>query len=83
MIQERDPYCRGVVLLGLDAPQAELQAGFNAAAGKSIVKGFAVGRTLFGKPSLEWMKGEINDDELVQKIKTNYLNLIALWRQRK
>ncbi|WP_308568883.1 DUF2090 domain-containing protein, partial [uncultured Providencia sp.] len=83
LIQERDPYCRGVVLLGLDAPQAELQAGFNAAAGKSIVKGFAVGRTLFGKPSLEWMKGEINDDELVQKIKTNYLNLIALWRQRK
>ncbi|KLN46140.1 5-dehydro-2-deoxygluconokinase [Providencia rettgeri] len=83
LIQERDPYCRGVVLLGLDAPQDELQAGFNAAAGKSIVKGFAVGRTLFGKPSLEWMKGELNDDELVQKIKTNYLNLIALWRQRK
>ncbi|EPL9569195.1 bifunctional 5-dehydro-2-deoxygluconokinase/5-dehydro-2-deoxyphosphogluconate aldolase [Providencia rettgeri] len=83
LIQERDPYCRGVVLLGLDAPQDELQAGFNAAAGKSIVKGFAVGRTLFGKPSLEWMKGELNDDELVQKIKANYLNLIALWRQRK
>ncbi|QCJ69436.1 5-dehydro-2-deoxygluconokinase [Providencia heimbachae] len=83
LIQERDPYCRGVVLLGLDAPQAELQAGFNAAAGKSIVKGFAVGRTLFGKPSLEWMQGELTDDELVQKIKTNYLNLIALWRQRK
>ncbi|EKT55671.1 hypothetical protein OO7_11854 [Providencia sneebia DSM 19967] len=47
------------------------------------MKGFAVGRTLFGKPSFAWMKGEIDDDELVQKIKSNYLNLIALWRQRK
>jgi len=83
LIQERDPYCRGVVLLGLDAPQAELEAGFNAAAGKSVVKGFAVGRTLFAKPSLEWMKGEMDDDALVQTIKSNYHNLIALWRQRK
>lgn len=38
LIQERDPYCRGVVLLGLDAPQAELQAGFNAAAGNQSSK---------------------------------------------
>ncbi|ELZ5939869.1 5-dehydro-2-deoxygluconokinase [Providencia vermicola] len=83
LIQERDPYCRGVVLLGLDAPQAELEAGFNAAAGKSVVKGFAVGRTLFAKPSLAWMKGEMDDDALVQTIKSNYHNLIALWRQRK
>ncbi|WP_272661176.1 bifunctional 5-dehydro-2-deoxygluconokinase/5-dehydro-2-deoxyphosphogluconate aldolase [Providencia sp. PROV089] len=83
LIEERDPYCRGVVLLGLDAPQAELEAGFNAAAGKSVVKGFAVGRTLFAKPSLEWMKGEMDDDALVQTIKSNYHNLIALWRQRK
>ncbi|WP_454209456.1 bifunctional 5-dehydro-2-deoxygluconokinase/5-dehydro-2-deoxyphosphogluconate aldolase [Providencia sp. Marseille-Q8014] len=83
LIQERDPYCRGVVLLGLDAPQAELEAGFNAAAGKSVVKGFAVGRTLFAKPSLAWMKGEMDDDALVQTIKSNYHSLIALWRQRK
>jgi len=30
VIETRDPYCRGVVLLGLDAPQAELEAGFRA-----------------------------------------------------
>ncbi|NHB97030.1 bifunctional 5-dehydro-2-deoxygluconokinase/5-dehydro-2-deoxyphosphogluconate aldolase [Photorhabdus stackebrandtii] len=82
LIQQRDPYCRGVVILGLDAPQEELKAGFNAAAGKSIVKGFAVGRTLFGQPSLQWLKNEIDDNELIQKIKTNYHNLISLWRQR-
>lgn len=82
LIQQRDLYCRGVVILGLDAPQEELKAGFNAAAGKSIVKGFTVGRTLFGQPSLQWLKNEIDDNELIQKIKTNYHNLISLWRQR-
>ncbi|WP_036768748.1 bifunctional 5-dehydro-2-deoxygluconokinase/5-dehydro-2-deoxyphosphogluconate aldolase [Photorhabdus australis] len=82
LIQLRDPYCRGVVILGLDAPQEELEIGFNATAGKPIVKGFAVGRTLFGQPSLQWLKNEIDDNRLIQKIKTNYHNLISLWRQR-
>ncbi|WP_434525206.1 bifunctional 5-dehydro-2-deoxygluconokinase/5-dehydro-2-deoxyphosphogluconate aldolase [Photorhabdus asymbiotica] len=82
LIQQRDPYCRGVVILGLDAPQEELKIGFNAAAGKSIVKGFTVGRTLFGQPSLQWLKNEIDDNSLIQKIKMNYHNLISLWRQR-
>ncbi|MBS9436387.1 5-dehydro-2-deoxygluconokinase [Photorhabdus noenieputensis] len=82
LIQQRDPYCRGVVILGLDASQEELEIGFNAVAGKSIVKGFAVGRTLFGQPSLKWLKNEIDDNRLIQKIKTNYHNLISLWRQR-
>ncbi|EYU16977.1 bifunctional 5-dehydro-2-deoxygluconokinase/5-dehydro-2-deoxyphosphogluconate aldolase [Photorhabdus aegyptia] len=82
LIQQRDSYCRGVVILGLDASQEELEIGFNAAADKSIVKGFAVGRTLFGQPSLKWLKNEIDDNRLIQKIKTNYHNLISLWRQR-
>ncbi|NHB92810.1 bifunctional 5-dehydro-2-deoxygluconokinase/5-dehydro-2-deoxyphosphogluconate aldolase [Photorhabdus cinerea] len=82
LIQQRDPYCRGVVILGLDATQEELKTGFNATAGKPIVKGFAVGRTLFGQPSLQWLKNEIDDNNLIQKIKTNYHNLISLWRQR-
>lgn len=82
LIEERDPYCRGVVLLGLDAPQEELEAGFAAAATQSIVKGFAVGRTLFGQPSREWLAGKIDDETLVKHIKVNYHNLITLWRQR-
>ncbi|MDC9622005.1 5-dehydro-2-deoxygluconokinase, partial [Xenorhabdus sp. XENO-7] len=61
LIAQRDRYCRGVVILGLDASEAILKASFNAAAGKPIVKGFAVGRTLFGQPSLKWLAGEIDD----------------------
>lgn len=82
LVTERDRFCRGVVLLGLDASEAELAAGFADAAGCSIVKGFAVGRTLFGAPARAWLANELNDDELVHQIRENYLRLIALWRQR-
>ncbi|MGF1689406.1 5-dehydro-2-deoxygluconokinase [Photobacterium japonica] len=82
LIDAQDRHCRGVVLLGLDAPEAELKAGFNAAAGQRIVKGFAVGRTIFGQPSRQWLANTIDDAELIAKIKANYHNLIGLWRAR-
>ncbi|KEY59319.1 5-dehydro-2-deoxygluconokinase [Serratia sp. DD3] len=82
LIAERDAYCRGVVILGLDAPQEQLQHAFSQTAGQSIVKGFAVGRTLFGEPSRAWLAGQIDDQTLIHKVKTNYHNLITLWRQR-
>ena len=82
VVTERDPYCRGVVILGLDAPQAELKAGFDATVGHDIVKGFAVGRTLFGDPSRQWLAGNIDDATLIDNIKLNYHSLIELWRQR-
>ncbi|HGG5186157.1 TPA: 2-deoxy-5-keto-D-gluconate 6-phosphate aldolase domain-containing protein, partial [Salmonella enterica] len=48
IIARRDPHYRGVVILGLDAPAEQLRTDFKAAAGQTLVKGFAVGRTLFG-----------------------------------
>ncbi|MDV6254374.1 bifunctional 5-dehydro-2-deoxygluconokinase/5-dehydro-2-deoxyphosphogluconate aldolase [Vibrio sp. EA2] len=82
LVDERDPHCRGVVILGLDAPQEELQQGFAQTANKEIVKGFAVGRTLFGEPSRQWLANQIDDETLINNIKSNYHNLITLWRQR-
>ena len=46
--RRNDPHTRGIVVLGLDAPEAELAASFALAAGFDLVKGFAVGRTIFG-----------------------------------
>ena len=82
LIQSRDKHCRGVVLLGLDAPEEELKAGFNSAASTDVVQGFAVGRTIFGQPSRLWLANEIDDAGLIAQIKQNYHNLITLWRQR-
>ena len=46
-ITRNDPYCRGIIVLGLDAPTDALAASFEVAARHELVKGFAVGRTIF------------------------------------
>lgn len=80
-IEANDPHCRGVVLLGLDAPEEVLQSGFQAAADQPWCKGFMVGRTIFGAPSRAWFAGELDDQGLIEAITGNYLRMIALWRQ--
>lgn len=78
-IEANDPYCRGVVLLGLDAPQEELMAGFKSAKGAKWVKGFAVGRTIFGDAARAWLDGRIGDDEAVAMMAERFGGLVAAW----
>lgn len=80
VIEQNDPYCRGVLLLGLEAPQDELADGFAAVADFPVVKGFAVGRTLFAEPVRAWMAGDIDDAALVDRVAANYTSLINIWR---
>lgn len=82
LIDLRDPYCRGVLILGLDASREELARGFHATRDCDKVKGFAVGRTIFAEPARLWLANRIDDATLIEKIKLNYHRLIALWRQR-
>jgi len=81
LIDVFDPLCRGIVILGLDAPEAELKQGFADAADIPWVKGFAVGRTIFAAPSQAWLAGNYNDNQLISQVKKNYLNLIGFWRE--
>ncbi|MBP2168715.1 5-dehydro-2-deoxygluconokinase [Erwinia toletana] len=81
LIEQNDPHCRGILLLGLDAPEEKLKAGFAAAAQAPWVKGFAVGRTIFGQPSRQWLQGELDDRALIDQVKSNYLKLIGYWRE--
>lgn len=79
LIRERDPYCRGVVLLGLHAPVEDLRRSFEAARSSSTCRGFMVGRTIFHEPSRRWLAGEIDDAQLVLEARANFEELIALW----
>ncbi|MCF6326646.1 MAG: 5-dehydro-2-deoxygluconokinase [Devosiaceae bacterium] len=79
IIQEHDPYCRGVVVLGLDASQNALAECFTAAARHELVKGFAVGRTIFSDAARGWMKGEISDEAAVQDMAKKYAALCSTW----
>jgi len=81
LIARNDPWCRGVLLLGADAPFADLAAGFAAAASSATCRGFAVGRSVFAEPARAWLAGEIDDDVLVARVHAHQCELAALWRQ--
>ena len=80
LIHERDPYCRGVVLLGLNASAEFLAEGFQQARLSTTCRGFAVGRTIFQEPSKAWMAGEIDDETLIQQVQATFEQLIDAWR---
>ncbi|WP_206999767.1 bifunctional 5-dehydro-2-deoxygluconokinase/5-dehydro-2-deoxyphosphogluconate aldolase [Trinickia mobilis] len=83
LIAERDPYCRGVVLLGLSAPVEQLIEGFAAAAASASCKGFTIGRTIHHEPSRAWLAGEIGDAELIAGVRKTFETLIQAWRAAK
>ncbi|MPZ12052.1 MAG: 5-dehydro-2-deoxygluconokinase [Kiloniellaceae bacterium] len=78
-ITRNDPNTRGIVVLGLDAPAEELYESFALAARHDLVKGFAVGRTIFGEAARRWMKGDLGDCEAVAAMAENFHALCHVW----
>jgi 5-dehydro-2-deoxygluconokinase len=82
-IGENDVYCRGVLMLGLDAPEAELLAAFRAAAATPMVKGFAVGRTIFAEAADRWLSGKMSDADAVASMAAKFERLVSAWKEVK
>ncbi len=81
VIRENDPYCRGIVLLGLEAPEPELEAAFAAAASEPLVKGFAVGRTIFNDAARSWLKRQITDEAAIADMAARFRRLVESWQR--
>ena len=81
LVHERDPYCRGVVLLGLNASIDKLAASFEEARHSTTCRGFMVGRTIFQEPSRRWLAGQIDDATLISQVRANFEQLIGLWQR--
>ena len=79
VIEARDPLCRGVVLLGLEAPYEVLKEGFAAARTSKTVKGFAVGRTIFAEAGKAWLSGEMTDEQAIADMAGKFEALVNLW----
>jgi 5-dehydro-2-deoxygluconokinase len=79
-IRSNDPLCRGVLLLGLQASEEALAASFRVAAASPIVKGFAVGRTIFADAAARWLAGDIDDDAAVADLAASFGTLVNAWR---
>ena len=81
LVRQRDPQCRGAVILGLNQPIAALADSF-ARADSSIVKGFMVGRSVWADASQQWLGGQIGDQALVDAVAGNFTQLVLAWRKR-
>lgn len=81
VIARHDPHCRGVVLLGLSEPTETLLASFGAAAPCPIVKGFAVGRTIWHDVARRWLDGEIDDAAAEAELAANFGHLVDAWQR--
>ena len=82
VILANDPACRGVVILGLEADEDSLATSFRASAEARIVKGFAVGRTIFNYAAREWLLERMTDNEAVEDMATRFSRLVDLWTSR-
>ena len=80
VIERRDRWCRGIVMLGLEAPPSELAAAFRLAAGTPLVRGFAVGRTIFAEAAERWLSGAIDDETATADMAARFADLVAAWR---
>jgi 5-dehydro-2-deoxygluconokinase len=84
LIARYDPHCRGVVLLGLEAPEKLLAESFALAARHPICKGFAIGRSIFMQPARDWLNGSgdaTGNARFITTVAENYRRLIGIWRQ--
>jgi 5-dehydro-2-deoxygluconokinase len=79
LVADRDPHCRGAVILGLNQPLQDLAKGF-AAATHPMVKGFMVGRSLWAEPARDWLRGATTDDAFIAAVAANFETLVDAWR---
>ena len=82
-IAYKDPYCRGIVVLGLAAEKEALIDSFEIAARSPMVKGFAIGRTIFNGAAEKWLANKISDAELVDQLSDNFGCLVDAWASAK
>lgn len=83
LVRARDPHCRGIVILGQEVSDSELRRAFDAAAGEPLVRGFAIGRTIFWEPAERWFSGAVDDEAAIAAVTANYARVLQLWRERK
>lgn len=82
-VRENDSRCRGILLLGLDAPFEELKENFSISAAVDLVKGFAVGRTITSHACEMWLAGRMSDVEAIDDMALRFEALCDAWREAK
>ena len=80
VIEEHDSTCRGILVLGLAAPEDELVEGLKTAARIPSVKGFAIGRTIFYETARDFFKRLIDKDMARRELHDRFHRFVSAWQ---
>ncbi len=83
IISNHDAYCRGISISGLVQAESLWTRDFNNAAHSPWLKGFMVGNTVFEEAAKKWLKGSIDEAQLLDEIADNYQRMIGYWLNAK
>lgn len=72
----------GVIVLGRGENKHKVEQWLNVAKGTPSVIGFAVGRTVFQQPLMEFASGKISREATVKKIADEYAHFVKIWMQK-
>lgn len=75
-INKADPRCRGVLLLGFHHSVDQLAELIDQLKSVPVIRGFAIGRSIWGEAAERWFAGEWSDRQAQQKIHANFKQLI-------
>ena len=83
LIKEKDAYCRGLLLSSFNEPLDEFKDRIALLRKKTlpIVKGFAVGESIFFEPIKDFYFKKTNREQAKNKIKKNYESVIEFWKR--
>ena len=79
IVRAHDPHIQGIIVLGKEMPDDELVRVLAMARGEPLVRGFAIGRTIFSDAARQWFAGDIDDAAATEKMSAVYRRLIAAW----
>jgi len=68
------------IVLGRDAPAERLDHWLQIAAGTQGFVGFAIGRSIWEQPLVDYLTGRIDEDGAIDTVATNYLHFVQTYR---
>lgn len=82
VIAQNDQNCRGVLILGHNENLEQLSTTLQKLSSRDFIKGFVVGRSIWGEAAEKWFKDEMSDEEVIETVASRYTFLINAWRQK-
>jgi len=72
-----------LIILGRGASKQEVERWVKEAAQSGVVRGFAVGRTIFFPPLKAYVQGKITRTQAIDRIKKNFLHFVHLFEENR